>query len=641
MKVAPYGSWKSPISSDLIVQETIVLGQVVLDGMDVFWSELRPRESGRYAIMRRPSGGTNEDILPLPFNARTRVHEYGGGAFTVADGTVYFTNYSDQRVYQVRLGRGPEPVTPAVELRYADLTIDSHRGRLLCILEDHREKGREAVNSLASIDLSGSGAPEILVSGNDFYSSPSLSPDGSHLAWLTWSHPNMPWDGTELWVGELDGDGSLRQQALVAGSRHESIFQPEWSPDGDLYFVSDRSGWWNLYRRHHDTVEAIHTMEAEFGRPQWVFGLSTFAFESAKRLACSYSHRGSGHLATIGTETLEFKEVETSLTVFSPSVRASRGAVVCVAGSPSMPLSVVRIGLDDGTTETLRSSSEASIDAAYISTPQHIEFPTDAGQSSHAQFYPPYNAAYSPPESEEPPLLVFSHGGPTSATVAALDLQKQYWTSRGFAVLDVDYGGSTGYGRDYRERLKGRWGIVDVQDCINGAKDLVARGLADQERLAIRGGSAGGYTTLCALTFHDFFTAGASYFGVSDCEALARDTHKFESRYLDSLIGPYPEARELYHDRSPIHFVDRLSCPIILFQGLEDRVVPPSQAEIMLEALRSRGLPVAYIPFEGEQHGFRRAENIKRALESEYYFYSQVFGFEPADEVEPVHIWNM
>ncbi len=646
-KVAPYGSWKSPITSHLIASKTLgtmsptsALGQIILDGDDVYWSEMRPAEGGRYVVVRRTSDGRRIDVTPLPFNARTRVHEYGGGAFTVSDGTVYFSNFTDQRLYRQDPGAQPRPITPEAMLRYADGVIDRRRGRMVCVREDHTVAGREAVNTLVSLDLQGGDGGQVLVSGNDFYSSPRLSPDGSHLAWLTWNHPNMPWDGTELCVGELKADGSLGRSELVTGGLDESVVQPEWSPDGVLYFVSDRSGWWNLYRWRNARIEPLCDMEADFGFPQWLFGLSLYAFESAHRIVCAYAEQGIRHLASLDTETHKLEMIETPYTEIW-SVRTAPGRAVFAAGSPTEPPSIVQIDLATRHFEVLRRSSDVVLGAEYLASPQAIEFPTERGLTAHAFFYPPQNAGYTAPPGERPPLIVISHGGPTGSTWTTLRWEIQYWTSRGIGVLDVNYGGSTGYGRSYRERLKGQWGIVDVDDCVNGARYLVERGEVDGGRLAIRGGSAGGYTTLCALTFRDTFKAGASHYGVSDLEALAKETHKFESRYLDSLIGPYPARRDLYLERSPIHFTDRLSCPVIFFQGLEDEVVPPNQAELMVEALRAKGVPVAYVAFEGEQHGFRRAENIKRALDAELYFYSKIFGFELADPVEPVPIENL
>jgi len=654
-RVAPYGSWKSPITPDLIVAESVRLGLVKLDGRETYWIEGRPSEGGRNVIVRRKADGTVSDMTPQPMNARTRVHEYGGGDYTVSDGVIYFSNFADQRLYRQVPGSQPEAMTPAVDIRYADAMVDHKRARLICVCEDHTNTEREAVNMLAFLPLEnhegddnrkglslrgqGDGA-RVLVAGNDFYSHPRLSPDGSQLAWLTWNHPNMPWDGCELWVGALDAHGFVGSAELVAGGLSESIFQPEWSPDGTLYFVSDRTGWWNIYRWRNGSVEPVHKKAAEFGVPEWIFGQSTYAFVSAQRIVCSYIENGNEHLANLDTTTGELTPIDVPYTLIE-GVHATEERVVFTAASPTNAGEIVQLDLATGTLEVMRRASNVSIDPAYISIPQSIEFPTEHGLTAYAFYYPPHNPDFKAPAGELPPLLVESHGGPTSSTDGMLDLGTQFWTSRGFAVLDVNYGGSTGYGRAYRERLKGQWGIVDVDDCVNGAKYLVEQGLADKNRLTIHGGSAGGYTTLCALTFRDTFKAGASHFGVSDAEALATDTHKFESRYLDGLIGPYPERRDLYYQRSAIHFTDRLSCPVIFFQGLEDKVVPPSQAEKMVEALKAKRLPVAYVAFEGEQHGFRRAENIKRTLEAELYFYSKVFGFDLADSVEPVAIENL
>jgi dipeptidyl aminopeptidase/acylaminoacyl peptidase len=643
-QVKPYGSWKSPITSELIVSETISLGriggQIAMDGDDVYWVEMRPTEDGRNIIVRYTPDGQTSDIIPSEFNARTRVHEYGGGAFVVADGTVYFTSFADQRFYRQEPDGKLRPITPKEDVRHADAIIDQHRGRIICVSEDHTVAGREAINALVSLDIDYGENHHVLISGDDFYSSPRLSPDGSRLAWLAWNHPNMPWDGTELWIGELKADGLIGKTERVAGGVDESIFQPEWSPDGVLYFISDRTGWWNLYRWRDGQIEPMCETEAEFGLPQWVFGMSTYAFESARRIICTYSQQGTWQLASLDTVTGKLQVIPTPYTQIG-TLRARPGQAVFSASSPTEYTSLVRFDLTERKVEVLRRSSEIVIDAGYISAARAIEFPTEHGLTAHALFYEPRNRDCVAPSEEKPPLLVMSHGGPTAATSSALSLEIQYWTSRGIAVLDVNYGGSTGYGRAYRQRLEGQWGIVDVDDCVNGARYLVDRGEADGERLAIRGGSAGGYTTLCALTFHETFKAGASYYGVSDTEALAKETHKFESRYLDRLIGAYPERRDLYQERSPINFVDRLSCPVIFFQGLEDEVVPPNQTEMMVAALREKGIPVAYLAFEGEQHGFRRANNIKRALDAELYFYSRIFGFELADPVEPVQIENL
>jgi len=646
VQIAPYGSWKSPISADLIVAGTIGLGQIALDGGDVYWSEGRPFEAGRSAIVRRTPDGNIADVTPAPFNVRTRVHEYGGGAFTVQDGTIYFSNFVDQRLYKQTPNSEPQPLTPVANRRYADTAIDRQRGRLICVCEDHTDGG-EPVNTVVSIDLHKSEDVQVLASGSDFYSSPRLSPDNSQLAWLSWNHPNMPWDGTQLWVAQINADGSLGEAEGIAGGVNESVFQPEWSPDGVLYFVSDRTGWWNLYRwlpaqseGGLGGVESLYAMDAEFGLPQWVFGMSTYGFESASRIICTYTQKGSWYLASLDLQTKQLEIIETPYTDIS-SLQVASGKAVFIAGSATEPTAIVQMDLVTQQIEVLRRSSELEIDTGYLSTPQAIAFPTENNLTAYAFFYPPQNKDYTAPGGDKPPLLVKSHGGPTASASSTFNLKIQYWTSRGFAFLDVNYGGSTGYGREYRQRLNKHWGIVDVDDCVNGAKYLAESGLVDSQRLAIAGGSAGGYTTLCALTFRDVFKAGASHYGVSDLEALATDTHKFESRYLDKLIGPYPDRKDLYEARSPIHFTDQLSCPAIFFQGLEDKIVPPNQAEMMVEALKAKGLPVAYVAFEGEQHGFRRAENIKRALDGEFYFYSRIFGFELAEAVEPVAIENL
>jgi dipeptidyl aminopeptidase/acylaminoacyl peptidase len=631
-KVAPYGSWKSPITSDLIVRGTVGLTEIAIAGEEVYWIESRPSEAGRSVIVSRSADGHTSDVTPPPFNARTRVHEYGGGSYLVFDGRVYFSNFADQKIYYHAQGDEPKPLVWAPDFQYADAIVDHKRRRLIAVREDHTAHTRDTIDAIVAISVEGEESGRVLVSGRDFYSSPRLSPNGKLLAWLEWNHPNLPWDGTELWVGELDDDGWVVGKEMVAGGASESVFQPEWSPEGVLYFVSDQTGWWNLYRRGATGSEPMCEMEAEFGGPQWAFRMSTYAFESESRIILAYTRRGSWSLASLDTRTKRLEPLGVPYTYIS-NVRAAAGRAVFCGGSPAEPLSVVELNLETRKIEALRRSSKAEVDGEYLSVPEAIEFPTSGGQTAHAFFYAPKNRDYEGSPEERPPLLVISHGGPTSAAVTTLSLSIQYWTSRGIAVLDVNYGGSTGYGRQYRERLNGQWGVVDVEDCINGARYLVEQGRADADRLIIRGGSAGGYTTLAALTFHDFFKAGASYYGVSDLEALERDCHKFESQYNHTLIGPYPERRDLYVERSPIHFTDRLSCPVILFQGLEDKVVPPNQSEMVYEALKAKGIPVAYVPFEGEQHGFRKAENIKNSLDGELYFYSRVFGFEA--DVEP------
>lgn len=647
-QAAPYGSWKSPISTDVVVEGSLSLGQVALDGDDIYWSEGRPAEKGRVVIMRRTADDATSEVTPPEFYVRSRVHEYGGGAYTVLEGTAYFSNYHDGRIYrQVVPDGSPEPITPAdVDFRYADFVVDRSRNRLISVREDHTMGGPEAINTIVVIPLTGEwhggeSQQTVLVAGSDFYSDLRVSPDGTRLCWLSWDHPNMPWDGTELWLAEFDEDGSITARQKVAGGRDESIVQPEWSPDGTLYFVSDRTGWWNLYRLRDGEVEPLHTMEAEFGRPQWNFGIATYGFAAPDLLVCAYADMGVWKLASLDTSTLEFQPIDLPFTDIGRTLKAARGRVVMDVHSPAQPSAIVELRLHDKQITELRRTGSVEVDTDYLSIPESIEFPTEGGATSHGFFYGPTNRDYKAPEGEKPPLVVISHGGPTSQTTAAYNPAIQFWTSRGFAVLDVNYRGSTGFGTAYRRMLNGQWGVADADDCVNGALYLVRRGEADPERLIIRGRSAGGYTTLSALTFRGVFKAGASYFGISDLEVLDADSHKFEAHYNHSMIGPYPEQKELYRQRSPVHYTGQLNCPIIFFQGLDDKVVPPQQSEMMVEALRKKGLPVAYLTFEGEGHGFRKAETTKRTLEAELYFYSRIFGFDLPEDVEPVEIENM
>lgn len=637
-RVAPYGSWKSPITTDLVLMDVVRLGQIRPDGDDVYWTEGRPKEGGRNALVRWTPEGGREDVTPEEFSVRSRVHEYGGGSYIVHENEIIFANFGDQRLYRHKPGEMPEPVTPKLPVRFADMVSSPH-GHIVCVREDHRPPG-EPENTLVRLRLNGEHVGDVLAGGNDFYAAPRFSPDGRYLAWLTWNHPHMPWDGSELWVAEYTVQGELLNAQQVAGGPDESIFQPEWSAHGVLHFVSDRTGWWNLYRWRDGEVEALYPLEAEFGRPQWALGMRTYDFLTPTSILCTVTEQGTMTLARLDTESGRLVRIDLPFTYITDVNVALEGAFF-IAGSPTQPLSIVRLHASTSDYEIIRQSSPMPVETGYISIPKTVSFPTDNEQTAYAFFYPPQNQDFRGPEGERPPLIVISHGGPTSMTTATFDLQKQYWTSRGFALLDVNYGGSSGYGRAYRERLYGKWGIVDVKDCINGARYLAQQGLVDEARMAIRGGSAGGYTTLSALTFHDLFSAGASYYGVSDLERLAKETHKFESRYLDKLVGPYPERQDLYIARSPIHFIGSLNCPLIIFQGLEDEVVPPSQAQLMYDAVKVKGLPVAYLTFAGEQHGFRRAENIRRTLEAELYFYSKMFHFALADEIEPVPIENL
>jgi dipeptidyl aminopeptidase/acylaminoacyl peptidase len=636
---APYGSWKSPITAKEIAEGTLALSETMADGGKAWWVEMRPAEGGRHVVMRQDAGGVSE-CVPKGFNVRTRVHEYGGGAYLPVGDELFFVHFADQRLYRAGRGGAPEPVTPGGDVRYGDFVWDERRSRLVTVQEDHRGGG-EAVNSIAAIYPGEGGRAEVLASGNDFYSSPRISPDGGQLAFLTWNHPNMPWDAAELWTAPMGGDGSVGRAVHVAGGVGESVAQPEWSGDGVLHFASDRTDWWNLYRLRNGTVEALTSLEAEFAGPQWNLRPSTYGFDGPERIITSYGRDGAWRIAKLDTRTLKLEPVETPYSTIA-HLRVNSGRAVFIGGSPSRPAAVVAMDLETGKTEELRRAAEREIDAGYLSTGEAVEFPTEGGVTAHGFFHAPRNRDFVPTRRDEkPPLVVMVHGGPTGSTATALRMSIQYYTSRGIAVLDVNYGGSTGYGRKYRERLAGKWGVVDVDDACNGAKHLAAAGRVDGRRLAITGGSAGGYTALSCLAFRKVFAAGASHFGISDCEALAKETHKFESRYLDRLIGPYPERRDIYVERSPIHHVEGLSCPVIFFQGLDDKIVPPNQAQRLVDALRENGLPVAHVEFEGESHGFRKAENIRRAIEGEFYFFSRIFGFTPADALESVKIDNL
>lgn len=635
---ATYGSWESPISAAGLVSKAVTLAEPSFDGDDVLWLEGRPEEGGRTVVVRLRPGGPPHDVTPSPFNARTRVHEYGGGSYAAARGTVFFSNFSDGRLYRQGPGGAPAAITAPGEMRYADFVIDPGRRRLLAVREDHTSG--DVVNTIAAVRTDGDEHGDVLVSGADFYADPRLCPDGSLLAWITWNHPRMPWDGTELMVGRFGDDGHLHDVHKVAGGDDESVLQPVWSPDGHLTFLSDRSGFWNIYRLEEGGARALDSRDAEFAGSAFRLGATNYAYLSEEVVAAAFREEGTWKLGLLDmaggrVETLALPFTELS------HVRVGEAGIVALAASPTMPPQVVHIDPRSGNFEVLKVAQEVTLDERFISPANPITFPTAGGAVAHAYYYAPRNPDFVAPAGEAPPLLVFTHGGPTSAARPALDLGVQYWTTRGFAVVDVDYRGSTGYGRPYRDALKGRWGIVDVEDVVAAARHLVKEGLAHPSRLAIRGGSAGGFTTLAALTFTDVFAAGASYFGVSDLGALARETHKFESRYLDGLVGPWPEAQEVYEARSPIFHVEDLTTPVIFFQGLEDKVVPPSQAELMYEALRSRGIPVAHIAFEGEGHGFRHSENIIRAQEAELVFYGRVMGFTPAGDLPVVPIENM
>jgi dipeptidyl aminopeptidase/acylaminoacyl peptidase len=649
LAVAPYGTWPSPFTAEMVARAGTRLTAPWIAKGSIWWLEGRPSENGRVVLMKAGPGEDPVDVVPAGFNVRTLVHEYGGGAYSVHDGTVYCARFEDQRLYRIDPGGEPVPITREREgttHRYADGRVNPDGSLWIGVRERHEGSGApsEVLNELVSLPTDGSGDPNVIASGRDFYSSPRISPDGTRLSFLAWDLPWMPWDGCELFVADLASDGTLGDLAQVAGrDGEESIWQPEWSPAGELVFASDRSGWWNLERARNGERSVLHPAEAEFGYPAWVFGLRSYAFLGDWRIACAYDRDGRTSFGVLDPETgdLEGLDVPHDAWWGGPFVAAEGSTVVYVAGSSTIPNQVVRLDLASGSTDVLRSSSQVPVDVSYFSVPRAIEFSTERGLTAHALVYDPVNPEFESQDGR-PPLIVKSHGGPTGATTPIFDLATQYWTSRGFAVVDVNYGGSTGYGRAYRERLNGEWGVVDLDDCVNAAKYLVARGEADGERLLITGGSAGGYTTMCALTFTDDFAAGATYFGISDLEKFETgDGHKFERHYNHTLVGPYPEEAELYRARSPIHFVDQIATPMLVLQGADDEVVPPSQAELIVEALREREIPHAYLLFEGEGHGFRKAETVIAALEAELSFYAQILGFEPGDSIPKLAIEHL
>ncbi len=643
--VLPYGSWPTPIDSQLVVRAAVGIGEVAVGDGAVWWAEQRPQEGGRTQLVRLGADGGRREVLPEGANARTAVHEYGGGAWWVHGETVWYTEWADQRLHRLRPGGEPETLTPGGTVprgeRWADGDVHPDGSRMAVVRERHPAAGGAAdvVNEIVLLPTDG-GEPQVVATGPDFVSDPRWSPDGSALCWLEWDHPDMPWDSTRL---VLHATG--RQPELVAGGPGESVFQPRWAPDGTLWFCSDRTGWWNLYRRRADaTVEPVVRMDAEIGTVQWGFGQSRYAFLGDGRVVFAYRRDGRDQLA-VHDPGGPVVDVDLPYTVLG-SVHAEADRVVLVAASPTREQAVVRLRLGAGPpaqVEVLRPPRDLALEDGWFSAPEHIRFPSAGGRTAHALFYPPTNPRCAGPDGTLPPLLVLIHGGPTGSAPGLLRLVVQYWTSRGFAVVDVDYAGSAGYGRAYRELLKGTWGVADVEDCVAAARWLADQGLVDPERLCIRGGSAGGFTTMAALVAHDLFAAGGNHFGVADLEALARETHKFESRYLDGLIGPFPERRDLYVERSPINHVDSFDTPLVVFQGLEDEVVPPAQSRLIVDGLRARGVPVAYVEFAGEQHGFRQASTMRRALDGELSFYSQVLGFPlPADEViEPITVENL
>jgi dipeptidyl aminopeptidase/acylaminoacyl peptidase len=643
--LAPYGSWESPITAELLTGgASVELTNVGLADDGVYWLEGRPHEGGRAVLVFKPHGGQAVDVVPRDFNVRSRVHEYGGGAYWVYGSTAYCSSFADGRIYRFDYpGAEPRSVTPEPRepnaLRYADGVVSNDGRTIVCVRERHEDGS--VINDIVALPADGSSEPRMLLEGRDFYAWPRFDTDSRRLAWTAWDHPRMPFDGTDLCVGEVRDDGTLEGIRRVAGGETESVVDPQWSPDGQLIFVSDRSGWWNLYAESGGTAEALCPVAADFGYPQWVFGISTYAFLPDGRIACVVTRNAEERLELLDARTGELRPLELPFTMYNRSALRARGTTLAfVAGGPTDLPAVVTTEVD-GSPKVVRRSIDIAVDERAISIPEAIDFPGADGEIAHGFFYPPANSRFEAPPDELPPLLVVVHGGPTSHATTVLDLSLQYFTSRGIAVVKVNYGGSTGYGREYRRKLNGRWGEVDVEDSVAAARFLGETGRVDPERVAIAGGSAGGYTALLALALRDEFAAGISEFGVADVELLALETHKFESHYEHSLIGPYPELADLYRARSPLTHADRIDAPLLILQGLDDKVVPPAQAEAMVDALRRRGVPYAYLAFAGEGHGFRRAETQRRAMEAELSFLGQVFAFEPADELEPIRVENL
>lgn len=621
MSEPAYGHWPSPISAELLTAQGVRLSEPQVVGETLYWLETRPQEKGRSVLVCQTQGDT-WDVLPSTISVRTRIHEYGGGAYLATSDKVFYVADSDQRLYCFDIRTGTHhALTPEGDYRYADFCLDEQRQRLLAVREDCHLKSEHPLSSIIAIDLH-SFAITTLAEGADFYSNPRLSPKGNQLSYLRWNHPAMPWDATECVLNDLADNGSIIHSRVIAGGAGESIFQPQWSPLGELFFVSDRGNWWNIYRWTGECAQCVCPMDAEFATPQWVFGMSTYGFLSAMDIFCCYTQGGSWQLGLINTLHQSFRAIEQPLRDIS-GIACHQGRAYFLGATATQGIQLW--SYKNGQCAPLNDQT-FQLDDGYLARARAIEFPTHDGETAHGFFYAPTHAGFRAPRDHLPPLLVMCHGGPTGATETSLNLKIQFWTSRGFAVLDVNYRGSTGYGRQYRDRLKGNWGIIDVIDVCSGVDYLATQGLIDKDKVAIRGSSAGGYTVLAALTFSEVFKAGASLYGIGDLEALARDTHKFEAHYLDSLVGTYPEEQHIYHERSPIHHVEKLNCPVIFLQGLQDKVVPPAQAEAMVAALQDKGIMTRYVTFAEEGHGFRQAANIQRALNEELAFYLTVLG---------------
>jgi dipeptidyl aminopeptidase/acylaminoacyl peptidase len=635
--VTPYGLWPSPIDGEQVARQATAYDAVHTSGEAIYWLETRPSQDGRAVVVRWTEDTGAADAVPAGFDVGSRVHEYGGGAYLPAARTLFACHQGDQRLYRIDRQRDPVPITPApltpVGLRYADLRLMSSGELLVGVRERHQ--GEDVVNELVALPVDGSIEPWVVASGHDFYAAPRPSPDGRRLAWLTWDRPCMPWDGADLWVADLGPDGRLGPARHVAGGPQESIVQPEWNAEGILHFVSDRSGWWNLYREHHGQVESLLPLAAEFADAPWELDYSSYAFVGDGRIACRYRQHGRDRLGLLDPESGRLTDLPIPYTSLKPYLRAVGDRLAFIGASPTTSSAVATLHLPTGCLDVL-AGAELSLDPTWVSVSQPIEFPTQDGQTTHALYYPPTNPEVTRPPDAKPPLLVQAHPGPTADAKARLDLRTQFFTSRGFAVVDVDYAGSTGYGRGYRERLTGQWGVADVSDCLDAARSLVEAGKVDGRRLVISGESAGGFTALCALASDDFFAGGVSRFGIADLETFRQQAPKFQAHELDRLVGPYPEAAATYRARSPLHLVDRIARPVLLVHGLEDTVVPPSQAQAMAEALERRGVQHVLLVVPGEGHGFRRPVSIRRGVEVELSFYLAALGLSPDKADRPV-----
>lgn len=645
--IADYGNWPSPITPNSLVEGVRGIGSLQYDNGFVYWLESRPEEAGRQTIMRWHQESGVEEILPTPFNARSRVHEYGGTSYLVHGNVIWFSQFDDQRLYRMTPGDVPEPITVKSAnksaIRFAACTPDVSRGRLICVREDHRAGG-EPRNELVAVAMDGRDQEgEILFAQSDFVSAPRLSSDGSSIAFVSWMHPNMPWDNTTLWSANFKRDGSLSDLAKHNANTQESVIDPQWADSGDLYALTDRSNWWSLNRVSTDTFEAIahDEDEVEIGGPMWTLGASYYAFSPPNRAVAVMNRGGVEHLSILDLEGKGSSAIPIQDVTGIGSMVLADDRIVAVLRYANKPAELVSLKTDGTDISVIRTTSN-SANPAWSSPYQLVTFPTGDGNAvAHGIYLPPQHPDASAPPDQAPPLIVTVHGGPTGVSSPGYSLAQQFWTSRGFAILDLNYRGSTGFGREYRRALYGNWGVADVEDAVAGAKWLSDQKLADPARLIIRGGSAGGFTVLAAHAFHNTFSAGASHYGISDLTILAEETHKFESRYLDQVIGPYPELDHVYQQRSPINHLDNFKAPLIMLQGLDDKVVPPNQSEMIFEALKARGVPTAYVSFEGEGHGFRKAENIVYAIQAELYFYSRVLNMPVADDLPAIEIDNL